>query len=182
MQQGGDTRRSVAQFSKFRRFARRFPAGCGGFRKWTWNGWQNVQQNLHCGSSALENPPGDMSKMQIFHSISFKMLWWRIKRERDGEGSWVVPEQYDGSAPISILIVHKFQVKVSVCTARWRWGCGSSPAYNISLLSHFNGLDDGTSAHLGFIQPKQVWLTASGWKLHYMLARFQIWNCPGNIF
>ena len=96
--------------------------------------------------------------------------------------SWVFPEQYDGTAPISILIVHKFQVKVSVCTARWRWGCGSSPAYNISLLSHFNGLDDGTSAHLGFIQPKQVWLTASGWKLHYMLARFQIWNCPGNIF
>ena len=143
---------------------------------------QNVQQNLQCGSSAQENPPGDLSKLQIFHGISFKMLWLKIKRERDGEGSWVVPEQYDGSAPISILIVHKFQVKVSVCTARWRWGCGSSPAYNISLLSHFNGLDDGTSAHLGFIQPKQVWLTASGWKLHYMLARFQIWNCPGNIF
>ena len=36
---------------------------------------QNVQQNLQCGSSALENPPGDMSKMQIFHGISFEMLW-----------------------------------------------------------------------------------------------------------
>ena len=78
----------------------------------------NVKQNLQCGSSAQENPPGDLSKLQIFHGISFKMLWLKIKRERDGEGSWVVPEQYDGSAPISILIVHKFQVKVSVCTAR----------------------------------------------------------------
>ena len=37
-------------------------------------------------------------------------------------------------------------------------------------MSHFNGLDDGTVAHLGYIQPKQVWLTASGWKLHYMLV------------
>ena len=36
---------------------------------------QNVKQNLQCGSSALENPPGDMSKMQIFHGISFEMLW-----------------------------------------------------------------------------------------------------------
>ena len=88
----------------------------------------------------------------------------------------------DGTAPIFILIVHKFKLKVSVCIARWRWGCGSSPAYNNNLMSHFNGLDDGTVAHLGYIQPKQVWLTASGWKLHYMLARFQIWSCSGNIF
>ena len=36
---------------------------------------QNVQQNLQCGSSALENPPGDMSKMQIFHGMSWEMLW-----------------------------------------------------------------------------------------------------------
>ena len=37
-------------------------------------------------------------------------------------------------------------------------------------LSHIIGLDDGTVANLGYIQPKQVWLTASGWKLHYMLV------------
>ena len=36
---------------------------------------QNVQQNFQCGSSAQENPPGDLSKLQIFHGISFEMLW-----------------------------------------------------------------------------------------------------------
>ena len=36
---------------------------------------QNVKQNLQCGSSAEENPPGDLSKLQIFHGISFEMLW-----------------------------------------------------------------------------------------------------------
>ena len=36
---------------------------------------QNVKQNLQCGSSAQENPPGDLSKLQIFHGISFEMLW-----------------------------------------------------------------------------------------------------------
>ena len=35
---------------------------------------QNVKQNLQCGSSALENPPGDMSKMQIFYGMSLEML------------------------------------------------------------------------------------------------------------
>ena len=35
----------------------------------------NVKQNLQCGSSAEENPPGDLSKLQIFHGISFEMLW-----------------------------------------------------------------------------------------------------------
>ena len=36
---------------------------------------QNVQQNLQCGSSALENPPGDLSKLQIFYGMSWEMLW-----------------------------------------------------------------------------------------------------------
>ena len=35
------------------------------------------------------------------------------------------------------------------------------PGANNSHLSHSLGLDDGTVAHLGYIQPKQVWLTAS---------------------
>ena len=36
---------------------------------------QNVQQNLQCGSSAKENPPGDLSKLQIFYGMSWEMLW-----------------------------------------------------------------------------------------------------------
>ena len=32
------------------------------------------------------------------------------------------------------------------------------PGANISLLSHSLRLDDGIVAHLGYIQPKQVWL------------------------
>ena len=39
---------------------------------------QNVKQNLQCGSSAQENPPGDLSKLQIFDGISWEMLWWKI--------------------------------------------------------------------------------------------------------
>ena len=35
----------------------------------------NVKQNLQCGSSAQENPPGDLSKLQIFHGMSWEMLW-----------------------------------------------------------------------------------------------------------
>ena len=56
--------------------------------------------------------------------------WNLLDHEWDGEGAARgVPEQWwhDGIAPISILIVHKFKSKVSVCTTRWRWGCGSSP-------------------------------------------------------
>ena len=44
------------------------------------------------------------------------------------------------------------------------------PGANNSLLSHSLGLDDATVAHLGYIQPKPVWLTVSGWKLYYMLV------------
>ena len=36
---------------------------------------QNVQQNLQCGSSALENPPGDLSKLQIFYGMVEGMVW-----------------------------------------------------------------------------------------------------------
>lgn len=38
------------------------------------------------------------------------------------------------------------------------------PGANISLQSHSLGLDDGIVAHLGYIQPKPVWLTTSGLK------------------
>ena len=49
------------------------------------------------------------------------------------------------------------------------------PGANISLLSHSLRLDDGIVAHLGYIQPKQVWLTTSGLKLHYKLVfRYEI--------
>ena len=49
------------------------------------------------------------------------------------------------------------------------------PGDNSRLLSHSLGLDDGTVAHLGYIQPKPVWLTVSGWKLHNMLVfRYKI--------
>ena len=55
------------------------------------------------------------------------------------------------------------------------------PGANISLLSHSLRLDDGIVAHLGYIQPKQVWLTTSGLKLHYKLVfRYEI--VQGNIF
>ena len=55
------------------------------------------------------------------------------------------------------------------------------PGANISLQSHIIGLDDGIVAHLGYIQPKQVWLTTSGLKLHYKLVfRYEI--VQGNIF
>ena len=39
--------------------------------------------------------------------------------------------------------------------------CVLRPGANISFLSHILGLDDSTVAHLGYIQSKQVWLTAS---------------------
>ena len=35
------------------------------------------------------------------------------------------------------------------------------PGANNSHLSHSLRLDDGTVAHLGYIQPKQVWLTST---------------------
>ena len=35
------------------------------------------------------------------------------------------------------------------------------PGANNRLLSHSLGLDDSTVAHLGYIQPKLVWLTTS---------------------
>ena len=55
------------------------------------------------------------------------------------------------------------------------------PGANNSLLSHSLGLDDATVAHLGYIQPKLVWLTTSSLKLHYNLAfRYEI--AKGNIF
>ena len=55
------------------------------------------------------------------------------------------------------------------------------PGANISFLSHILGLDDSTVAHLGYIQPKLVWLTTSSLKLHYNLAfRYEI--AKGNIF
>jgi hypothetical protein len=55
-----------------------FPLDAADFANIAWNGWQNVQQNLQCGSSAQENPPGDLSKLQIFDGISWEMLWWKI--------------------------------------------------------------------------------------------------------
>ena len=49
------------------------------------------------------------------------------------------------------------------------------PGANNSHLSHSLRLDDGTVAHLGYIKPKQVWLTTSGLKLHYKLVfRYEI--------
>ena len=100
--------------------------------------------------------------------------------------SWVFPEQYDGTAPISILIVHKFQVKVSVCTARWRWGCGSSPVcLGLGPITATWATASGWT-----MAPWPTWATSSpskyGWPLPQLeitlYARFQIWNCPGNIF
>ena len=80
----------------------------------------NVQQNLQCGSSALENPPGDLSKLQIFMVCLGKCCGERFKYV-----CWILKEMVkvpwgflsnDGIALISILIVHKFKLKVSVCT------------------------------------------------------------------
>ena len=70
--------RSVAQFSKSAGFPAAFPLDAADFANYHGTArlcTQNVQQNLQCGSSALENPPGDLSKLQIFYGMSWEMLW-----------------------------------------------------------------------------------------------------------
>ena len=80
----------------------------------------------------------------------FKYVCWILKEMVKVPGGFL---SNDGIAPISILIVHKFKLKVSVCTARTRWGCGSSPVC------------------WGLVIIAGSWATASGW----MTAPWPTW-------
>ena len=65
--------RSVAQFSKFRRFARRFPAGCGGFRKLPWNG-----QTMYTKCSAKFAVRLKRSGKSSWRSVKIADILWYV--------------------------------------------------------------------------------------------------------